>query len=127
MIIVSRVVTVVLCGCLLWEGASTGLWIASRLPMWRAYDGIALAAVVARGAMAALQLAAGSLLWKRSPAGLAMAPTVFLGSAALYALELGAGLRPSSVYPGARWLLVTAYGGYAVAAAVVLVTVRRRE
>ena len=95
--------------------------------MWRGYDTIALLTIAARGAIAALQLAAGSLLWKRSPAGLAMAPALFLGSAALYALELGAGLRPSSVYPGARWLVIASYTLYAVIAAIVLVRIRRRE
>jgi hypothetical protein len=124
---VSRWVHVIVCGCLLVEGVSTGLWITARLSLLGAYDAITLGIIASRGAIAALQLAAGSLLWKRSPAGLALAPSVFLGSAALYALELGAGLRPSSVYPGARWLLVGAYAVYAITAAVVLVWIRRRK
>jgi hypothetical protein len=115
---------VLLCAGLVVEGASTGLWVASRLPVLRAYGAVALALVLARGVMGVLQLVAGSLLWRRAPAGVALAPAVFLASAALYALEIGLRLRPSSVYPGARWLLVAGYGAYAVIGA--LLVLRRR-
>jgi hypothetical protein len=122
---VSEWVRVLLCACLVVEGASTGLWVASRLPVLRAYGAVALALLLARGVMGMLQLATGSLLWRRGPAGAAFAPAVFLASAALYAVELGLRLRPSSVYPGARWLLVAGYGAYAIACA--LLVLRRRD
>ncbi len=115
---------VLLCGCLLLEGASTALWITSRLPMLTAYAGLTLAIMLARGLMGALQLTVGSLLWRRAPAGVALAPGVFLASAALYTLELGFRLRPSSVYPGARWLLVVGYAAYAI---IGVVMVRNRK
>ena len=89
--------------CLLVEGASTGLWITSRIPVLAAYDGFTLAVVAVRGFTGALQLTAGSLLWKRSDAGLALGPVVLVASAILYALELGAGWGPNSVAPSARW------------------------
>jgi hypothetical protein len=108
---------VLLCGCLMVEGASTALWLTSRLSMLAAYGGLTLALMLARGLMGALQLTTGSLLWRRAPAGEAIAPAIFLTSAVLYALELGLRLRPSSVYPGARWILVVGYGIYAVTCA----------
>ena len=111
---------VLLCGCLMLEGASTALWITSRLSMLAAYGGLTLALMLARGLMGALQLTTGSLLWRRAPAGEAIAPAVFLTSAALYTLELGFRLRPSSVYPGARWILVGSYAAYAIACAVLV-------
>lgn len=111
---------VLLCGCLLLEGASTALWIASRLPMLPAYGGLTLAVMLARTFLGALQLTVGSMLWRRAPAGEAIAPAVFLSSAALYALELGFRLRPSSVYPGARWVLVGSYAAYAIACAILV-------
>jgi hypothetical protein len=116
---------VLLCGCLMVEGASTALWMASRLSMLAAYGGFTLALMLARGLMGALQLTTGSLLWRRAPAGEAIAPAIFLTSAALYALELGLRLRPSSVYPGARWILVVGYGIYAVTCAGLIL--RRRD
>ena len=111
---------VLLCGCLMVEGASTALWMASRLSMLAAYGGLTLALMLARGLMGALQLTTGSLLWRRAPAGEKIAPAVFLTSAVLYALELGLRLRPSSVYPGARWILVGSYAAYAVTCAVLV-------
>jgi len=117
----------VLGGCFLLEGASTTLWLAARLPFLAAYDGLTLAVVGARGVVGALALMSWALLRRGSYAGLTIAPWVLVGSAALYALELGARLRPSSVYPGARWILVVAYALYALTASAVLVWIRRRE
>ena len=118
---------VLLCGCLMLEGASTALWITSRLSMLAAYGGLTLALMLARGLMGALQLTTGSLLWRRAPAGEAIVPAVFLTSAALYAVELGLRLRPSSVYPGARWILVVGYGIYAVTCAGLILRGRRQR
>jgi hypothetical protein len=116
-----------LAACLLLEGASTAVWFASRVPLVAAYDGLTLSVVGGRGLFGALALISGALTWRGSPAGLTIAPGVLAGSAALYALELGAGLRPSSVYPGARWMLVLAYTVYALSASSFLVWLRRTE
>jgi hypothetical protein len=127
MAIVRRWLHVVLGGCLLCEGASTVAWMASRVVMIPAYDAVTLVVIVARGLIGAAQLAAGSLVWRQSPVGLALAPVVLLASAVLYALELGARLRPSSVYPGARGILVVVYTLYAVTAAVIVMRLRPRQ
>jgi hypothetical protein len=116
----------VLGGCLLVEGVSTALWLASRLPLLAAYDGLTLAVVGARGVCGGLALMSWAFLRRRSHAGLTLAPWVLVGSATLYALEIGARLRPSSVYPGARWILVVTYTVYALGAAALLVRLRRR-
>jgi hypothetical protein len=112
--------------CLFVEGATTGLWVAPRLGLIPAYGAVALIFVLGRAAMAVFQLTAGSLLWRHAHAGVVFAPFVFLASAALYVLEVGLRLRPSSVAPGARWPLLLGYSAYAVTCAV-LIQRRRRQ
>jgi hypothetical protein len=112
--------------CLFAEGAATALWVAPRLGLIPTYGAVALIFVLGRAAMAVFQLTAGSLLWRHAHAGAVFAPFVFLASAALYVLEVGLRLRPSSVAPGARWPLLLGYSAYAVTCAV-LIQRRRRQ
>jgi len=114
-------------GCLLAEGASTGLWIAGLLQTLAAYDGLTLAIIAARVVVGALQLVVGAWLWRRAPQGTAFGPAVFLGSAALLTLELGARLSPSRVYPNWRWHVVGAYWLYAAVGAAILAWTHRRR
>ena len=114
--IVFRIISV----CLFVEGATTGLWVAPRLGLIPTYGVVALLFVLARAMVAVLQLTAGSLMWRQVHAGFVFAPVVFGTSAALYVLEVGFRLRPSSVAPGVRWPLLIGYCVYAVACALVV-------
>jgi len=58
--------------------------------------------------------------------GARLASWVFVASAGLLSLELGARLRPTSVFPAHRWVVVAAYVAYALVGVAMAVRLRSR-
>ena len=92
-----------------------------RLP-FEASDYLGLGVVVVRGLVSIVEFAAGLMLVERRPPGPALGSVALLLSAALWAIELGAGLAPGNVFIALRWPIVWTYWAFA---AICLVVLRR--
>ena len=110
---------------LLAEGFLLGLDAVQsvRLP-FAAGDHLGLGVVVLRGLVSVVEFAAGLMLVERRPPGPTLGSVALLLSAALWAIELGAGLAPGSVFITLRWPIVWAYWAFA---AICLVVLRRAD
>lgn len=92
------------------------LRVAGLLPLLPGHDAIAIALILARGLLGALQFAGGWMLATRRPQGFALARWAFLGGAILTPFDVGLGLAPTSIYAWLRWQVTAAYVAYAIGA-----------
>jgi hypothetical protein len=106
-----------LASLLIAESMFGALRVAGLVSRLSGYDAVAVALILARGLLGALQFVSGWLLANRRPQGFALAPWAFVGSAILTPLDVGLGLAPTDVYPWLRWQVTAAYDAYALAAA----------
>ena len=90
-----------------------------RLP-FEAGDPLGLGVVVARGLVSIVEFAAGLMLVERRPPGPALGSVALVLSAALWALELGAGLAPGNVFITLRWPIVWTYWAFAAICVAIL-------
>jgi hypothetical protein len=112
---------------LLGEAILTGAWLARLLVMLPAYGWTTLAVIGLRVLVALGQVVASVRLSRDERAGARLATWVFVASAILLSLELGARLRPSSVFPAHRWVVVAIYAAYAVVGVAMALRVRSRS
>jgi hypothetical protein len=98
------------------ESLFAALYVANILPQLAIYDPLAIALVITRGALGALQFTAGWQLANRRPQGAALARWALVAAAVLTIFDVGLNLAPTSIYPWYRWHVTTAYGAYALAA-----------
>ncbi|HYN10374.1 MAG TPA: hypothetical protein VES67_23505 [Vicinamibacterales bacterium] len=96
------------------EAALAALSTLQSLPALPGYDPIAVALILARAAVGALQLSSGFLLVEKRPAGPALGQAALLASAIVTTLTVGYRLAPSDVYYWIRWQFVAGYWAYAV-------------
>lgn len=97
-----------------------GLYVANLLGELQIYDAVAIALILARGALGAVQFAGGWLLANRRPQGFVLAQWGLLGGAIVTILGVGFDLAPTSIYHWLRWQATSAYCLYAAAAIVIL-------
>ena len=97
-----------------------GLYIADLLGQLQIYDSIAIALIVARGLLGAVQFAGGWLIATHRPAGPLLAQWGLAGGALVTLLGVGFGLAPTSIYHWLRWQATGAYVAYAVGGIVLL-------
>jgi hypothetical protein len=95
-----------------------GLRVAGVVSRLSGYDAVAVALILARGLLCALQFISGWLLANRRPQGFALAPWAFVVSATLTPLDVGLNLAPTGVYYWLRWQVTAAYDAFAIAAAL---------
>ncbi|HXT71151.1 MAG TPA: hypothetical protein VN700_15415 [Vicinamibacterales bacterium] len=90
------------------------LRLSSVLPQISFYDPVAIALIIARLFLGALQFTGGWLLASHRPAGPAIACWALIGGAAITVLDVGFRLAPSGIYSWYRWHYTIAYVVYAV-------------
>ena len=81
---------------------------------------MAVALILLRGALGALQFIGGWLLANRRPQGYGLSQWAFACAALLTPFDVGMGLAPTSIYPWLRWQVTIAYEVYALAAIIFL-------
>jgi hypothetical protein len=91
--------------------------LVSSLPGHRWY---AVTLILARGALGALQYAAGTRLHTDALGGRTLATTALLSAAVLTTIDLGFNLAPVPVYPWWRWQVVGGYWAYTILASALL-------
>lgn len=95
-----------------------GLHVAELLPRLTTYDAVAIALILARGLLGALQFVSGWLLATRRPQGLVLAQWALASGALLTILGVGLDLAPTSIYHWLRWQVTGAYVVYALGATI---------
>jgi len=113
-----------LASALIAEAMFGGLRTAELISRLGGYDAVAVALIVARGLLGALQFIGGWLLATRRPQGFGLSQWAFAGAALITPFDVGLGLAPTSIYPWLRWQFTIAYDVYAIAA---LLYLRRQE
>jgi hypothetical protein len=98
------------------ESMFGALRLSTLLAQIAIYDALAIALILARGAVNVLQFTGGWLLANRRPAGAVFARWALLAGAVLTIFDVGLQLAPTDIYPWYRWHVTAAYGMYAVAA-----------
>jgi hypothetical protein len=119
------IVTRILAFLLIAEAMFAGLRLAGLVPQLAAYDAVAVALILARGLLGALQFAGGWMIASRRAQGLVLGQWAFIGGALLTLLDVGLNLAPTDVYPWYRWHVTVAYGLYAAVGWQVLHHARR--
>jgi len=109
-----RKVRTALGALLIVEAAIAALSTLQSLPALPGYDPVAVALILARAAVGALQLSSGYLLVEKRLAGPALGQAALLASAIVTTLTVGYRLAPSDVYYWIRWQFVAGYWVYAV-------------
>lgn len=109
------------------ESMFGALYVANLLSQLGVYDAVAIALIIARGALGAAQFIAGWTLANRRPAGRNLARGALVAGAVLTILGVGFNLAPTSVYYWYRWHVTAAYCAYATGAAWYLGRVRMEE
>ena len=112
----AAVVRHAIAAALAYEAVGSVVWMGRILTFAAVYDAPVFVMVGARAIVTAAELVATAALWRGRPAGVPLAQASLALSAVLVALEVGAGLAPSSTPPGQRGLTVVAYAVYAAAA-----------
>ena len=102
------------------EAMFGALRLSSLLPQISFYEPVAIALIVSRGFLGALQFTGGWLISTHRPAGPAIARWALIGGAALTVLDVGFGLAPTGIYSWYRWHVTIAYVVYAVVGVWVL-------
>ena len=86
---ISAIVTRLLASLLIAESMFGALRVAGLVSQLQGHDAIAVALIVARGLLCALQFVGGWLLANRRPQGFALAPWAFVTAALLTLAALG--------------------------------------
>jgi hypothetical protein len=113
-------VTRLIASLLIAESLFTGVRVAGLIPQLSTYDATALALILARGLLGALQFMGGWVLATRRPQGVPIARWGLIGGALLTPLDVGLGLAPTPIYAWLRWQATAVYVAYALGAAVYL-------
>lgn len=119
---IAAVIVRLLAFLLIAEALFGGVRVAGLLPRLPGYDVVAIALILARGLLGALQFTGGWLLATHRPQGPVIARSAFLGGALLTVFDVGLGLAPTSIYAWLRWQVTAVYAAYAIAAAIFLAT-----
>ncbi len=101
---------------LIGEAIFSGLQVAGLIGALPGHDTTVVVFILARGMVAALQLAGGWRLAERRPNGIALARAALLTGAVLTTLDVGLNLAPTSVPYWYRWHATAIYWMYALAA-----------
>lgn len=109
------------------ESLFGALRFAELLSQLRIYDAVAIALILARGLLGALQFVGGWQLANRRPAGPALARAALISGAVLTILDVGLNLAPTGIYYWYRWHVTAAYFVYAIVAAVTVSVSEARE
>jgi len=112
---------------LIFEAMFAGLYVANLVGQLGIYDGFAVALIIARGLVGAVQFSGGWLLATHRPAGPALAQWGLAGGAVLTLLGVGFDLAPTSIYHWLRWQATGAYVVYAIGAIAILGRRQRNE
>ena len=96
------------------------LRVAELISRLGAYDPIAVALILTRGVLCAVQFIGGWLLASRRPQGFVISQWAFAGAAFITPFDVGMGLAPTPVYAWLRWQVTIAYDVYAIAALLFL-------
>ena len=89
------------------------LYVSGLLSQLGGYDWIAVALILARGMIGALQFIGGWLLANRRPTGFALARWGLIAGAIHTILALGLNLAPTNIYYWYRWHVTAGYCVYA--------------
>src|SRR5262245_12491290 len=111
-----RVITRLVAFALIAEALFGALYLSNYLTYLAGYDPIAIALILLRGLLGAIQFAGGWMLANRRPTGAVLARWALIGGAILTILIVGFNLAPTSVYHWYRWQFCAAYCGYAALA-----------
>jgi hypothetical protein len=84
---------------LIFEAMFAGLYVANLIPQIGIYHAIAIALIVARGLLGAVQFVGGWLIATHRPQGATLAQWGLAGGAIVTILGVGFDLAPSSIYP----------------------------
>ena len=122
-----RVVVRVIAFCLIAESMFGALRLSVLLAQLGIYDALAIALILARGALGVLQFTGGWLLANHRPAGALFARWALVGGAVLTIFDVGLQLAPTSIYHWYRWHVTGAYAVYAVAAILCISSATPRE
>jgi len=117
---IARALSRIVAFLLIAESLFGALYVSSVLSSLAAYDAVAVALIVARGLLGALQFAAGWTLANRRPVASVLAPASLLAGAILTMLIVGFNLAPTDFYYWYRWQITAAYWSYAAAAIAVI-------
>jgi hypothetical protein len=120
MTILSRVIAFLL----ILEAMLAAFHFANLLSFLAVHDGIALALIVARVLLAALQFSAGWMIASRRSQGYSLGPWALAAGALLTPLDVGLNLAPTLVE---QWWRTEVTIGYALYAAVGIWILRRSE
>jgi hypothetical protein len=104
------------------ESLLTAFWVARLVPALSIYPWSVTVVVACRALVAAVQFSASLMLRRRHAAGRLFARTALLASALLLAIELGARVAPSNLFPSYRWPVIVGYAVYALLATWLLRT-----
>jgi hypothetical protein len=102
------------------ESLFGALYVSSLIAYVGSYDGVAIALILGRGLLGALQFIAGWLLANRRPAGSVLARFALVAGAVHVILSLGFNLAPTDIYYWYRWHVTAAYCAYALIAVLFL-------
>ena len=108
--VISRVIAFLLIA----ESLFGALYVSSLIASVGSYDGVAIALILTRGLLGALQFIAGWQLANRGPAGSVLARFALVAGAVHVVLSLGFNLAPTDIYYWYRWHVTTAYCAYAL-------------
>ena len=122
---VIRVISRLVAFCLIAESLFGALYVTTLLSSLRGYDAVAVALIVARGFLGALQFVAGWTLANRRPVAVVLARWALAGGVILTVLMIGFYLAPTDIYYWYRWHVTAAYCIYAALAVTVIQTMNR--
>ena len=111
-----RVVVRIIAFLLIAESMFGALRLSVLLAQFGIYDALAIALILARGALGVLQFTGGWLLAHHRPAGVVFARWALAGGAVLTIFDVGLQLAPTNIYYWYRWQVTGAYAVYALAA-----------
>ena len=111
-----RVVVRIVAFLLIAEAMFGALRLSVLLAQIGIYDALAIALILARGALGILQFTGGWLLANRRPPGAMFARWALAGGAVLTVFDVGLQLAPTSIYHWYRWQVTGAYAVYAAVA-----------
>jgi hypothetical protein len=112
---------------LILESMLSAFHFANLLSFLAVHDGIALALIVARVLLAALQFSAGWMIASRRPQGYALGPWALAAGALLTPFDVGLNLAPTMVEQWWRTEVTIGYALYAIVGIYILITQSRKS
>ena len=117
-----RVISRVIAFALIAESLFGALYVTTLLSSLQGYDAVAVALIVARGLLGALQFVAGWTLANRRPVAVVLARWALAGGVILTVLMVGFYLAPTDIYHWYRWQWTA---GYCIYATLGIAVIRR--